>query len=49
MPWGPYSQMVWRTSERLGCGESFSTRFSGNVVLACRYSPPGNYDGQTPH
>jgi hypothetical protein len=48
-PWDHCSQMVWwRTTERVGCGASPSTRFSGNVVLACRYSPPDNYDGQAP-
>jgi uncharacterized protein YkwD len=47
--WGHYSQMVWRTTERIGCGAAPSTQFSGNVVLACRYSPPGNFEGQTPY
>lgn len=38
-----YTQMVWPTTTRLGCAihASRSTDF-----LICRYSPPGNVDGQ---
>jgi hypothetical protein len=47
--WGHYSQMVWSSTQRVGCGQAASTQFPGNVVLACRYSPPGNFEGQLPY
>jgi hypothetical protein len=40
---GHYTQMLWPTTTRVGCGLA-SAR--GNDVLVCRYSPPGNIDGR---
>lgn len=42
---GHYTQMVWTDSTDLGCA---SAGADGSVFLVCRYSPPGNYSGQTP-
>lgn len=39
---GHFTQMVWPTTTRLGCGLASSPRWD---VLVCRYSPPGNRDG----
>lgn len=39
---GHYTQMVWPTTTRLGCGLASSPQWD---VLVCRYSPPGNRDG----
>jgi len=39
---GHYSQMVWRTTTRVGCGVAPGR---GREVLVCRYSPAGNIDG----
>jgi hypothetical protein len=36
---GHYSQIVWRNTKEVGCGMR-----KGCVV--CRYSPPGNWDGE---
>lgn len=47
--WGHYSQMVWSSTQRVGCGQAASAQFAGNVVLNCRYSPPGNFEGQLPY
>jgi hypothetical protein len=39
---GHYTQMIWPTTTRVGCGIA-SAR--GNDVLVCRYGPAGNVDG----
>ena len=36
---GHFTQMVWKSTEKLGCGVS-------GEYLTCRYYPPGNYVGQ---
>lgn len=38
-----YTQMIWRTTTRLGCALDSGR---GSDVLVCRYSPPGNVTGQ---
>lgn len=40
---GHYTQVIWRDTERLGCGIATG---SGWDYLVCRYSPPGNVQGQ---
>jgi pathogenesis-related protein 1 len=43
---GHYTQIVWRTTEQVGCAASRA----GNLeVFACEYDPPGNYIGQRPY
>ncbi|MEA3016891.1 MAG: hypothetical protein QOI38_1613 [Sphingomonadales bacterium] len=39
---GHYTQMIWRTTTRLGCAVH---RGRGNDYLICRYAPPGNVVG----
>jgi hypothetical protein len=43
-----YTQMVWRDTKEVGCGIE---RGGGHpfMVLVCRYSPPGNWEGQKPY
>jgi hypothetical protein len=43
-----YTQMVWRTTTDIGCATAIGNqgRFE---FLVCRYSPPGNYNGQSPY
>ena len=43
---GHYTQLVWRDTERVGCG--YAQCPSGTIV-ACDYSPSGNYLGQHPY
>ena len=43
---GHYTQIVWATSLRLGCG---SANCSNNYVVYCNYGPPGNYVGRSPY
>ena len=38
-----YTQMVWRTTTRVGCAIHRSAAWD---YLICRYSPPGNIDGR---
>jgi hypothetical protein len=51
---GHYTQVVWRDSQRLGCGVANCTENSpfgsGSWQLwVCNYDPPGNYVGQKPY
>lgn len=41
---GHYTQMVWRSTKRIGCAGVVGD--DGNYRLVCRYSPPGNIIGQ---
>jgi pathogenesis-related protein 1 len=53
---GHYTQVVWRSSTRLGCGVAicetgspFGARFPRWEIWVCNYSPPGNFNGQRPY
>jgi pathogenesis-related protein 1 len=53
---GHYTQIVWRSSQRLGCGVAVCTTGSpwGSAspnwtYVVCNYDPPGNYVGQRPY
>lgn len=39
---GHYSQIIWRTTTRIGCAIASSDRLD---VLICQYDPPGNVAG----
>ena len=43
---GHYTQMVWRSSTRVGCAIASNAR---SDFLVCRYSPRGNFFGQKPY
>ncbi len=43
---GHYTQMVWRGTTRLGCGEAIC---NATRLVTCNYDPPGNKLGRTPY
>jgi pathogenesis-related protein 1 len=43
---GHYTQVVWRKSQRLGCGMAAC---GGTEVWVCNYDPPGNFLGERPY
>jgi pathogenesis-related protein 1 len=43
---GHYTQIVWRKTTHIGCGRATC---GSRAVVACRYSPPGNFIGQAPY
>lgn len=45
---GHYTQVVWKTSVKLGCYAAKCPN-NGGVIWACNYNPPGNYTGQKPY
>lgn len=45
-PVGHYTQMVWRDTRMLGCGEAACNNM---LIVVCNYDPPGNYIGRKPY
>jgi pathogenesis-related protein 1 len=45
-PAGHYTQMVWRDTTALGCGEATCNK---TLIVACNYDPPGNFIGRRPY
>jgi uncharacterized protein YkwD len=43
MQTGHFTQVIWRSTTHVGCGVA---QCSGQDLLVCNYSPPGNYQGQ---
>ena len=43
---GHYTQVVWRSTQRVGCGASYCA--DGTAVVVCNYDPPGNMEGEGP-
>lgn len=43
---GHYTQMVWRDTSYVGCGQS---QCNGSLIVVCNYDPPGNYMGHRPY
>lgn len=45
-PAGHYTQMVWRDTRLLGCGEAACNKL---LMVVCNYDPAGNYIGRKPY
>ncbi|XP_071737130.1 pathogenesis-related protein PR-1-like [Rutidosis leptorrhynchoides] len=45
---GHYTQIVWKTSRRIGCSVVNCFQNKG-VFMICNYDPPGNYIGERPY
>jgi len=44
---GHYTQLVWRDTTQVGCGEADCA--GGGEVWVCNFEPPGNVVGETPY
>ncbi|CAA7405054.1 unnamed protein product [Spirodela intermedia] len=44
---GHYTQVVWRNTERVGCGRVRCD--SGAYFIVCSYDPRGNWEGEWPY
>lgn len=43
---GHYTQIIWRNTREVGCGQSIGC---GNIFFVCNYNPAGNIIGQRPY
>ncbi|XP_029428382.1 peptidase inhibitor 16 isoform X2 [Rhinatrema bivittatum] len=50
---GHYTQVVWATSGKVGCGAQFCEKVKNEkpnqFLVVCNYEPPGNYEGRKPY
>jgi uncharacterized protein YkwD len=46
MKCGHFTQVIWKTTERIGCGVAYC---DNSEVWVCNYDPPGNIVGKKPY
>jgi pathogenesis-related protein 1 len=44
---GHYTQLIWKSTKKVGCGKSSGTKWK--TIVVCQYDPPGNYQGMLPY
>ena len=44
---GHYTQMIWKSSKKIGIGLAHCS--DGGIIIVANYSPAGNYIGQKPY
>jgi uncharacterized protein YkwD len=51
--YGHYTQVVWHSTEEVGCGAAYCDNTVGigsaGTVIVCRYGPAGNFTGRAPY
>jgi len=45
---GHYTQMVWKDTTKVGCAKA-KVQSNGSEWTVCRYTTPGNYEGEKPY
>jgi len=45
---GHYTQLVWNSTTRIGCGIKTDCPGTWRTIIVCNYAPAGNYIGQRP-
>ncbi|KAL0481115.1 pathogenesis-related protein 1 [Acrasis kona] len=46
---GHYTQVVWRSSTKIGCARVKCSNIQYGATVLCNYEPGGNYNGQKPY
>ncbi|KAI7741612.1 hypothetical protein M8C21_026859 [Ambrosia artemisiifolia] len=44
---GHYTQMIWKKTQKVGCGRTKCD--DGSYIVVCNYDPPGNTFGEKPY
>jgi len=44
---GHYTQMIWQSTTKIGCGLSRGSQWK--TIVVCQYDPRGNYTGVSPY
>lgn len=46
---GHYTQVIWKTTQRVGCARVKCPKNRGTYIWVCNYDPPGNWVGKKPY
>jgi uncharacterized protein YkwD len=48
-PTGHYTQIVWKTTQKVGCARIKCAKTRPTYIWVCNYDPPGNWIGEKPY